>query len=268
MRHDLLAMASDVPDQGSCGSCWAFTVSMMFESRFRIAVKKEYGVEYPINVSWPYTFKCNPYGEGCSGGWALQAARFLSDSGIPEMQPKESEDGVWKATPVCPKDLDSRPKFYASDYGYVGGFSHGSSEKSIMEEMYKFGPVAISANTDAIVDFWRAGNGSRMTRFKNSKMAVEEFSSAPEVNKWYYTTHSMLLVGWGEDKLGPYWTIRNSWGPGWGKDGYAKVRRGQNDAAIETSAVWVEADVARLPANIKKAVEEKAKAKASFLHLH
>ena len=38
-----------------------------------------------------------------------------------------------------------------------------------------------------------------------------------------------------ENKNGPvpYWWIRNSWGKKWSDDGYAKMLRGQNFAAME-----------------------------------
>lgn len=41
--------------------------------------------------------------------------------------------------------------------------------------------------------------------------------------------HSVLLVGYGVDEDGPYWKIKNSWGPTWGNRGFAKLRRGVKD---------------------------------------
>ena len=38
--------------------------------------------------------------------------------------------------------------------------------------------------------------------------------------------HYLQLVGYGTDPVGgPYWLVRNSWGKGWGDDGYIKLKR-------------------------------------------
>ena len=38
--------------------------------------------------------------------------------------------------------------------------------------------------------------------------------------------HAVVLVGYGTDPdFGEYWKIQNSWGPGWGENGYARMAR-------------------------------------------
>lgn len=48
--------------------------------------------------------------------------------------------------------------------------------------------------------------------------------------------HAVRLVGWGVDKVTamPYWLIANSWGPDWGENGFFRIRRGTNEAFIES----------------------------------
>ena len=40
------------------------------------------------------------------------------------------------------------------------------------------------------------------------------------------TDHQVLAVGWGTENGIPYWLIKNSWGTGYGDNGYVKVKRG------------------------------------------
>lgn len=42
----------------------------------------------------------------------------------------------------------------------------------------------------------------------------------------------MLLVGYGTDEITgeDYYLIRNSWGSGWGENGYIRIKRGEDDS--------------------------------------
>jgi len=80
------------------------------------------------------------------------------------------------------------------------------------------------------------------------------------VHRWWYSTHAIICVGWGEDQVNwgmvKFWTVRNSWGRGWGQGGYAKMRRGNNDAGVETDASMVQPDMDRLPSGFLQKAKE------------
>jgi len=255
-------------DQGNCGSCYAFSGSQVLQMRFRIQLMRQHGIMYPLELSWKSGTQCNPYTEGCNGGFAFLTFKYSAEVGLPLAECDQDK---------YPETLDNScdwscysPKhelFYAKDYGQTGGFSHGASEEAIMQEIHQRGPVIISFSTTAAPEFiYNNGrsytNGTDvMTIFKNGKMPTEKFSTNSEILPWRYTTHSILCVGWGEEitqhgEVVKYWIVRNSWGTDWGTQGYAKMRRGNNDAAMETAAPWVEPDMDRLSAGFL----EKAKA--------
>ena len=67
---------------------------------------------------------------------------------------------------------------------------------------------------------------------------------------WEFTNHAVVVVGWGEDDVdGPYWIVRNSWGPNFADEGYVKYRRGSDTGGIEHISVWVSPDLERLSAD-------------------
>jgi hypothetical protein len=57
-----IADYTKVKDQGSCGSCWAFSTAGMFES-----VLLKQGINTDLSEQW--LVSCNDDGWGCNGGW-------------------------------------------------------------------------------------------------------------------------------------------------------------------------------------------------------
>jgi hypothetical protein len=45
------------------------------------------------------------------------------------------------------------------------------------------------------------------------------------------TNHAVSLVGWDDDEQ--VWILRNSWGPGWGEDGYMRISYHSARVALE-----------------------------------
>jgi len=260
MWHDGRDGLSEQFDQGNCGSCYAFSGALVLQMRFRIQLLKQHGLYYPLELSWKSATRCSPYTEGCEGGFAYLIFKMAAEVGLP----LADCDRTYEA-----KDLDNACDwscygndtmvFHAKDYGQVGGFAYGASEEAIMQEIYENGPVIVSFATTATPEFiynngrsW-LNDTSVITSFKNERVPRERASQNPDIKSWRHTTHSILAVGWGEEvTVGSsepirYWIVRNSWGTDWGRGGYAKMRRGRNDAALETSAPWVAPDMDRLP---------------------
>jgi cathepsin L len=77
----------------------------------------------------------------------------------------------------------------------------------LIEALYTEGPISVSVDASK----WYMYSKGVYTGCNTSK---------PDID------HAVLLVGYGTDpKLGPYWTIRNSWGSSWGESGHIRIKR-------------------------------------------
>jgi C1A family cysteine protease len=53
--------------------------------------------------------------------------------------------------------------------------------------------------------------------------------------------HAVKIVGWGQQGSTPYWIVANSWGTGWGLNGYFWF--GMNQCSFEQQGIAAHAQV-------------------------
>ena len=119
--------------------------------------------------------------------------------------------------------------YKATDYKYIGGSYGKCSQKKMMEEIYKNGPIVVSFEPD--YNFMMYKNGVYHSLGEETWM-----SNGLPKPEWEKVDHSVLLVGWGEDTVTyeKFWIIQNTWGPNWGEDGFFRMRRGTDEFGIES----------------------------------
>ena len=81
------------------------------------------------------------------------------------------------------------------------------SYPDLMFALANYGPVAISVDAS----HWHSYNGG--------------IYDGCDFNKNIDTDHAVVAVGYGSDKDGNYFIVRNSWGPTYGEEGYIRVKR-------------------------------------------
>jgi len=174
------------------------------EARVRISSNN---TEQPI-FSPQYVVDCSPYAQGCEGGFPyLIAGKFAQDYGVlpDSCYQYTGQDGTCKQPSSSP---ECRQRYYAINYGYVGGYYGASNEEEIMLDLVHNGPVAVSF--EVYPDFMMYKSG-----IYTHKAISERLNLGPGFNPFEITNHAVLAVGWGEQNGVPYWIVKNSWGTGW-----------------------------------------------------
>lgn len=187
-------LLSPVKDQGSCGSCWAFSTTSALETFMRIN-----GITVD-RLSEQELIDCSDENYGCDGGLMHLAFDYIIKKG-----------GLlnYNVYPYNAIDqqcfIDKNQKHYGShlsDY-------HFTIPKSILDMKLNLirSPIAIALDADNI-----------FFRFYKEGVIDIHTNCAGSMN------HAVLLVGFDYDDKGMYWIIQNSWGSDWGDNGFCKIR--------------------------------------------
>jgi len=192
---------SAVKDQGMCGSCWAFASTAVIESH----VAKETGLLFDLSVQQmamcaPNPNECGGSG-GCGGSTAELAFDYVTKSGGLFSEFQYSYSSYYGKNYACAIPTGNPA---ATINGYV--YLPENNYTALMNAVATVGPVAVSVDASA----W-SGYESGIFDGCNQKN--------PDID------HAVVLVGYGEDKTGAYWTIRNSWSAAWGEKGYIRIAR-------------------------------------------
>jgi len=194
-----------VKNQGSCGSCWAFSATGTVEAGWKIQ-----GNDME-SLSEQMLLDC---GSGsCDGGSVDKAFQtMLNHHGACEencypYQPKHSHDCHIGG---C--------KLIAQIKGYHRAKSDGVDSITV-KSLYEHGPHAIHLYANS--------------NFQHYKSGIFNDPNCPKGK----VNHAMINVGWDNDKL--YWILRNSWGASWGENGYMRIKSRQNICNCETHAWYV-----------------------------
>jgi len=185
-------VVTGVKDQGQCGSCWTFGTTGGLEGA--IAIKKG----HLTSLSEQQLVDCGaPYGgAGCNGGSNDIGYNYAQKNGLCTEQayPYTAKDGTCKSS-SCTMSADTK----------IAGYTHVPHGDNGLGAGVDITPISIGIDAD----YW----GS--------------YSSGVFCGSCGTTRdHAMLVVGYGTDPSGgPYWKVKNSWGTGWGENGYIRLCR-------------------------------------------
>ena len=199
------AVVTPVKDQGMCGSCWAFASTATIESYYALATDE-------LAVLAPQTLvNCAPNPDDCGGTGGCEGS-------IPELAFNYTRSGgIALETDLPYKAHDENCtafKAKATLDGYVK--LPANSADALETALATVGPIAVNVAAN-----WQHYAGGI-------------FSGGCLPTKSCVLDHVVVATGYHKSDAPDqgYWLIRNSWGTGWGEEGYIRLTRGFDSTAF------------------------------------
>ncbi len=198
-----------VKDQGSCGSCWAFSTVANLEGLYAIKNKSQ------IVLSEQQLVDCDKdQDQGCNGGLMENALKYVQAHGL-------TLNANYKYTARDGKCREPQVKSAISVKGQH--FAADQDEEKIKKMLAETGPLSIAINAEPL-QFYDGG----ILNADSSECDPQSLN------------HGVAIVGYGSENGQAYWIIRNSWGSGWGENGYARFALGKGVCGVNTYVITAE----------------------------
>lgn len=193
-----------IRQQGSCGSCWAFGTIAALEGSIAVSDNQV------VNLSEQHVLDCSGKGT-CGGGYWAYSLLKAKGAVLEEKYPYKGYDQSCKAQQNYPYTIES---YHSVKEGDIEG---------VKAAILKYGMVGVTMSVCGSIPGYSGG-----------------IYDSKECNN-YYTNHIVALVGWDDTVQHKYgkgvWIMRNSWGTGWGDDGYGYFAYGT--AQLEENPTYV-----------------------------
>jgi len=189
-------VVTPVKNQGGCGSCWAFSTAETAESHLAIATGKLLTLsEQQLVACAPNPDQCGGTG-GCEGSIQPLGFKYIEGAGLAleSEYPYQGVDTQCDATRTAKKAMTISGQVDLPTNNYT----------ALIQAVANVGPVAISVDASA----WQLYGGG-----------VFDGTCGADID------HAVQAVGYGTDNGKDYWLVRNSWGSGWGEEGYIRIFR-------------------------------------------
>ncbi|OGR45776.1 MAG: hypothetical protein A2X33_04915 [Elusimicrobia bacterium GWA2_51_34] len=197
-RNSNGSYVTGIRNQAKCGSCWAFSLTAALESYILIN-RNTPGAD--LDLSEQVMLSCSGVGS-CSGGYL--EADYLQSNGLPPetAYPYTATDGDCSSASTG---------WQSSAYKIKSWGTVPQSPAYIKSALVAYGPLP----TGFMV----------YEDFMHYKSGIYSYTTGKRLGG-----HAVLIVGYNDTEN--YFIVKNSWGPGWGEDGFFKIAYSEVDNAV------------------------------------
>jgi C1A family cysteine protease len=189
-----------VKNQGMCGSCWSFSATGNMEGQYF----RKTGTLVALSEEELVQCSSANGNMGCNGGLMDNAFDWVvSNNGIDSEKDYPYTSGGGN-TGRCDK---LKLKKDAAT-GFKNHYDLPNDEGQMATWVASNGPLAIAVDASS---GWQSYSGGIMSDCDGSQL-----------------DHGVLIVGYAPG----YWIVKNSWGTGWGENGYIRLQRGTNQCGL------------------------------------
>ncbi|CAG9333163.1 unnamed protein product [Blepharisma stoltei] len=181
-----------VKNQGACGSCWAFSTTGAVEGLWKISGNSLVSLSEQELMDCSVSFGNN----GCNGGLMDYAFEFIMKNGIT----LESNYPYAGVQGTCNTTAEQLIAANITNYVNVQTENPTALQSAVAQQ-----PVSVAVEANQYV--WQYYKGGIIS--KNCGTELD---------------HGVLVVGYNTTNSPPYWIVKNSWGAGWGENGYVRIQ--------------------------------------------
>jgi len=190
-------VVTPVKNQGSCGSCWAFSTTGVIEGA--VAVK----TGQLTSLSEQQLVDCSqPFGpQGCGGGWPSDAMKYvISNKGL-----CTEADYAYQGVGGQCKEKSCTPHSSITSVVDVP-----TKDELALKAAVALNPVSVCLDASS----WSFYSGGIFDSACGTQM-----------------DHAVLAAGYGSEGGKDFWLIKNSWGSSWGEEGYIRLLRHESSGS-------------------------------------